>query len=47
MDFMDTVDPRIERTGRHVHVHPTKYMVRWGVALTLTIAALAVIAVFA
>ena len=51
MDFMDTVDPRIERafkkTGRHVYVNPERHMVRWGLIVALAIILVAVATIFA
>ena len=51
MDYMDTVDPRIERgstkTGRHVYVNPGRYMVRWGLIVAPAIILVAVATIFA
>lgn len=50
-EFMDTVDPRLERTVpqrvQHRRVQLERYYMRAGIALTLTIAALVAIVVFA
>lgn len=50
-EFMDTVDPRIERdvtkTGTHRHVHPTRHMVRWGLIVAIAIILVAVATIFA
>lgn len=50
-EFMDTVDPRIERdvtkTGTHRRVHVPTYTVRWGIVLAVAVLALAVSIVFA
>ena len=50
-EFMDTVDPRIERafekTGVHRHVNPTRHMVRWGLIVALAIILVAVATIFA
>lgn len=49
MDYMDTVDPRIERaftkTGVHRRVNVPRYRLRGALTLTIVIAAL--IAIFA
>lgn len=51
MDFMDTVDPRIERAftknGVHRHVHVPTYTVRWGLIVALAIILVAVATIFA
>lgn len=50
-EFMDTVDPRVERafakTGRHVPVNMRRYHVWGGCVLTFVILALSVLIVFA
>lgn len=50
-EFMETVDPRVERaftkTGRHVPVNMRRYHVWGGCVLTAAILALAVPIVFA
>lgn len=50
-EFMDTVDPRIERdvtkTGTHRRVHVPTHTVRWGIVLAVAVLALAVSIVFA
>lgn len=50
-EFMDTVDPRVERaftkTGRHVRVHMPSYYVWGGLTLTFAIAAFVAIVIFA
>ena len=50
-EFMDTVDPRIERaftrTGVHRHVHPTRHRVRWGLIVAIAIILVAVATIFA
>ncbi len=50
-EYMDTVDPRIERaftrTGVHRHVHPTRHMVRWGLIVAIAIILVAVATIFA
>ena len=51
MDFMDTVDPRIERaftrTGVHRRVNMPRHMVRWGLIVALAIILVAVATIFA
>ena len=50
-EFMDTVDPRVERaftkTGRHVPVSMRRYHVWGGRVLTFAIALLSAIVIFA
>ena len=50
-EFMDTVDPRIERdvtkTGTHRRVHVPTYTVRWGLIVALAIILVAVATIFA
>ncbi len=48
-EWMDTVDPRLHqtKTGHHRRVHVPSYTVRWGVSLTLAIAAAVAIVIWA